>query len=113
MGLFQWLGRLLDDLISWLGEVVKAFLQGLMWALQKVWETVIATALIAAFGAVGILYVIFYAGEVLGETVMEVWDPANYNSKPSEVFKLQQAPQNSPLPTRRSEAKVLTLENWN
>jgi hypothetical protein len=112
MGLFQWLGKLLDDLIAWLGQAVKAFLEGLVWALQKVWETVVAAALWAAFGSVAVLYVIFYAGAALGETIMEVWDPATYNSKPSEVFQLKQAPQNSPLPTRRSEAKVLTLENW-
>ena len=113
MGLFQWLGRLLDDLIAWLGRAVKAFLESLMWALQKLWETVVATALVLAFGAVAVLYTIFYAGAVLGETIMEVWDPSYYDSKPSEVFKLQQAPQNSPLPTSRNEAKILTLENWN
>ena len=113
MRLFQWLGKLLDDLIYWLGEVVKIFLQDLVWDLQRLWETAIAAALTAAFGTTAVLYVIFYAGVVLGETIMEVWNPAKYNSRPSEVFNLQQAPQDSPLPTSRREAKILILENWN
>lgn len=110
MGLFQWLGKLLDDLIDWLGKAVKVFLEGLMWALQNLWETVILTALIAAFGIIAGLYIIFYAGLVLGETIVEIWDPKYYASKPSEVFSVQQAPAGSPLPTNRSEAKVLTLK---
>ena len=72
------------------------------------WETVIATALIMAFGYASVLHVIFYAGAVLGETIMEIWEPVFYDSQPAEVFKIRQAPENSPLPTRRSEAKVLT-----
>ena len=112
MGLFQWLGSLLDDLIEWLGRAVKAFLESLMWALQNVWEALVETALIAAFGAATVLYVIFYTGAAMGETMMEVWDPNRHSSIPSEVFKLKQAPQSSPLPTSRREAKILTLENW-
>lgn len=111
MGLFQWLGKLLDDLISWLGRSVKAFLEELIWALQKIWNTLIAATLLAAFGASAILHVIFYAGAALGQTIMEVWDPEYYDSKASEVFIIRQAPQDSPLPTKRREAKVLTLEN--
>lgn len=113
MGLFSWLGSLLDQLVAWLGSVFAAFFEALMWALEKVWETVVAVALIAAFGVVATLYVIFYAGAALGETMMEIWDPSYFNSKPSQVFKLRQAPQSSPLPTTRSEAKVLVLEHWN
>ena len=114
MGFFQFLGKLLDDLINWLGRAFKVFLEKLIWALQQIWQEAIAIALLAAFGQVSILYVIFYAGAVLGETIMEVWDPDYYNSKnskPSEVFKLKQAPQDSPLPTSGNEARVLTLEN--
>lgn len=118
MGFFAWVGSLIDQLVEWLGRAVKAFIDGLIWALQKVWETVIVTALIAAFGFVATLYVIFYAGAVLGETIMEIWDPSYYSSKPSEVFVLEKAPtfgqalQDSPLPANRSAAKKLTLENW-
>ncbi|EDN70600.1 hypothetical protein BGP_2639 [Beggiatoa sp. PS] len=112
MGFFSWLGNLLDQLVDWLGRAVKAFLEGLMWALQKLWDAVVATALKVAFGFVVTLYIIFYAGVALGETIMEIWDPSYVNSKPSQVFKMKQAPQNSPLPKKRSEAKVLTLENW-
>lgn len=118
MGFFAWVGSLIDQLIDWLGRVVKAFIEALVWALQKVWETVIVAALIAAFGLVATLYVIFYAGAVLGETIVEIWDPRYYDSKPSQVFIVEQAPtlgkglQDSPLPTNRAAAKKLTLENW-
>lgn len=121
MGFFAWVGSLIDQLVEWLGRAVKAFIDGLIWALQKVWETVIVAALIAAFGFVATLYVIFYAGAVLGETIVEIWDPVYYSSKPSQVFIVEQAPlsptfskasQDSPLPTNRSEAKRLKLENW-
>ena len=118
MGFFAWLGGLVDQLLDWLGIAVKAFIDALMWVLQRLWETVIAVALIAAFGRVATLYVIFYAGAALGETIMEAWDPNYYSSKPSEVFAVEQAPnfrpvyQNSPLPTNRSEAKLLDLRNW-
>lgn len=112
MGLFSWLGSLLDQLIDWLGRVVKAFLDALIWGLQELWDAVVVGILLAAFGYVTTLYVIFYAGVALGETIMEVWDPNYYSSKPSQVFKVEQAPQSSPLPTSRSEAKILTLKNW-
>lgn len=122
MGFFQrtfaWVGSLIDQLIEWLGRAVAAFIDALVWALQKVWETVIVAALIAAFGLVATLYVIFYAGAVLGETIMEIWDPRYYNTKPSEVFVVEQAPtfgkglQDSPLPTNRSAAQKIKLQNW-
>ncbi len=111
MGLFQWLGKLLDDLISWLGRAVAAFLEAFVWALEKIWQTAIATVLVAAFGYVAVLYAIFYAGAVLGQTIMEIWDPRYSDSKPSQVFQVKQAPQNSPLPKYRSDAKVIALEN--
>lgn len=118
---FAWVGSLVDQLIEWLGKAVQAFIDGLVWTLQRLWETAVVGTLIAAFGLVATLYVIFYAGVVLGETIMEIWDPSNYNTKPSQVFVLEpapafvlgQAPQSSPLPTNRSAAKRLTLQNWN
>ncbi|MBW4479359.1 MAG: hypothetical protein KME54_21515 [Tolypothrix brevis GSE-NOS-MK-07-07A] len=112
MGLFTWLGSLLNQLITWLGKVVAAFLEALMWAIQAVWDTAIASVLIVAFGADIVLHAIFYAGAIAGETLMEVWDPRYHNSKPSEVFSVTQAPQDSPLPTQRSKAKVVALKNW-
>jgi hypothetical protein len=115
MGFFTWLGSqvgcLIDQMINWLGEVCRWFIESLINALEKIWNTVIASALYAAFGAASIFYVIFYAGAKLGETIMEIWDPVYHNTKPSKVFIVKQAPQNSPLATRRSEAQVLTLEN--
>ncbi len=112
MGFFTWFGSLIDQFLDWLGEVFRRFIEALVYALQKIWETIVAAALITAFGYVATLYVIFYAGAVLEETIMEIWDPRYANSKPSEVFKLGQAPQSSPLPKKRSEAKKLKLENW-
>ena len=111
MGLFQWLGKLLDDLISWLGRAVAAFLQAFVNALQAIWNVAIASILIAAFGQVAILYAIFYAGAVLGQTIMEVWDPRYADSKPSQVFQVKQAPQNSPLPKYRSNNHVIVLQD--
>ena len=112
MGLFKWLGELLDDLIEWLTERAKVFLEALMNALQKVWPRV-SQALSEAFGAAtNLLYAIFYAGTVIGETIMEVWDPRYYNTKPSQVFNLKQAPQDSPLPIKRGESKVMELRNF-
>lgn len=112
MGLFAWLGSLLDQLISWLGRLVAAFLEALIFAIQAVWYTAIASVLISVFGAGVVLYAIFLAGAIAGETLMEVWDPRYYDSKPSQVFSVRQAPQSSPLPTQRSETKVVLLENW-
>lgn len=112
MGFFTWVGSLIDQFIDWLGEMFRRFIEALVNALEKIWETVVATALIAAFGLFAILYVIFYAGAMLGETIMEIWDPKYANSKPSQVFKLKQAPQDSPLPKYRDKAKVLELTNW-
>lgn len=118
MGFFAWVGGLIDELVAWLGRACKAFIEGLVWALEKIWQTAVVSVLIAAFGAVATLYVIFYAGFLLGETIMEVWDPRYSNSKPSEVIAVKQsptlrpAPQNSPLPTQRSEARVLILQDW-
>ncbi|MCT7969810.1 hypothetical protein NG799_26195 [Laspinema sp. D1] len=119
MGFFAWVGGLIDELLAWLGRACKAFIEGLVWALEKIWQTAVVSLLFTAFGAVATLYVIFYAGFLLGETIMEVWDPRYANSKPSEVINVKQsspvlglAPQNSPLPTQRSEARILTLENW-
>lgn len=111
MGFFGWLGSLVDQLLEWLGRVVATFINALAYALEKIWETAVATVLIAAFGYVATLYVIFYAGAVLGETIMEIWDPEYYDSKPSQVFKVKQAPQDSPLPANRSDAKILELED--
>lgn len=107
--MFEELGRLIDQSIAWLGERVADFLRALIRSLEKIWKTLVVASLIAAFGVVATLYVIFYASYLLGETIMEVWDPRNPN-KPSEVFKVRKGPQNTPLPKNRSEAKVLVLE---
>lgn len=112
MGFFAWLGSLIDELIEWLGEVFRAFINALVNSLKAIWYSEVAPILTAFFGYLDVtLYVIFYATALLGVTMMEIWDP-RYPNKQSQVFKLKQAPQNSPLPTNRSEARVLELENW-
>ena len=110
MGFFSWLGKIFDQLIAWLGEALAIFVNALVNLLGSVWDVVIVGTLTLAFGAQSLLYTIFYAGEFLNEVLMEVWDPAS--NKPSELFKLRQAPANTPLPKQRSEAKVVVLENW-
>jgi len=120
MGFFTWVGGLIDGLLAWLGQTVLSFIEALVYALEKIWETAVVTVLFAAFGAVATLYVIFYAGYLAGETIMEVWDPRYVNSKGSRVIKVKEAPklgmapQNSPLPpeSKRSDCQILTLENW-
>jgi len=118
MKLFSWLQYLFDQLLVFFRskrtilKTEEKFLEELILSLQEIWEAAVATVLVAAFGYVSTLYVIFYPCYMTGETIMEIWDPNYYDSKPSQIFKLKQAPQNSPLPKRRSEAKVLTLENW-
>ncbi|WP_143046498.1 CHAT domain-containing protein [Trichormus sp. NMC-1] len=110
-GLFTFLGELFDDLIKWLGKKCVDFIQKLIDNLQLVWQSISSTLLIA-FGNVPVLYGIFYAESMQGETLMEIWDPAYYDSKPSQVFSVRQYPIDNPLPTRRSDARVLMLENW-
>jgi len=122
MGFFtrlgSWIDRLAESVFDWLVDVttwvverLMFFIQTLFEKLQKVWSTLVAPVLAAAFGEISVLYVIFYSGAILGQTIMEIWNPLNVNSKPSQVFKLEQAPQHSPLPELRSEARVLKLEN--
>lgn len=110
MGFFQWLGQLLDDLVEWLGRAFTVFIEELILALKNIWELAVETALLAAFGAVSVLYVIFYAAASSAKTIMEVWDPNYFDSKPSEIFVVDKAPQDSPLPTHRNKAKILKLK---
>ncbi|NES23732.1 MAG: hypothetical protein F6K41_33635 [Symploca sp. SIO3E6] len=139
MGFFTWLGCWLDrvaesvfswlvDVTSWVVERLAVFVKILFETLQKVWSTEVVFVLIKSFGIKDFLHVIFYATRIAGETIMEIWDPLSVYSKPSQVFKVQQAkalqmtqsqalrttpaPQSSPLPKYRTAAKVLKLENW-
>ncbi|ROI10199.1 hypothetical protein ACLB6K_13595 [Microcystis aeruginosa FACHB-524] len=111
MGFFAWLGSLVDELIEWLGEVWSNFVQALVNKIQAIWYTEIAPVLREAFGILShiTLYVIYYAGAKIDEIIKEVWDP-RYPQKQSQVFILKKAPQNTPLPKYRSDAKVLELK---
>ena len=86
MGFFGWLGSLVDQLLEWLGSAFKFFINALVSELESLWKTVIRSALIAAFGFVAILYVIFYI--VNGETIAEFWD-AEQNTIPPIRFKVK------------------------
>jgi hypothetical protein len=110
MGLFAWVGSLIDQLVDWLTEALRSFINALIGALKLIWDTAVATVLIATFGLVGTLYVIFYAGTTRGKTIMEVWNPQNMDQA-SEVFIMDQAPPNQQMPKRGNE-RVLTLKNW-
>ncbi len=110
MGFFSWLGGLVDQLLDWLGRAVAAFINALVATIQALWYSAIVGVLIGAFGYAATLYAIFYAGAVLYETLMEVWNPNS--NKPSEVFSIEQAPANTPLPRQRSQVtKVMALKN--
>ncbi|NES23379.1 MAG: hypothetical protein F6K41_31795 [Symploca sp. SIO3E6] len=131
MGFFTWLGGWLDrvaesvfdwlvDVTTWIVERLIDFVQTLFQALQNIWSSEVASVLLEAFGVKDFLHVIFYAAKTVGWVMMEIWDSNYVYSKPSQVFKVQQsqalrmtpAPQNSPLPQQRSQAKVLKLENY-
>jgi len=108
---FHFLANLFNDLIEWLGKEVTRFLQKLVDKLQSIWATQVRTTLRTNFGDTSVLYVIFYAGEAIGETFMEIWDPRYYDSKPSQVFRLKTDLVDNPLPKCRQDARVLSLEN--
>jgi hypothetical protein len=105
MGFFGWLGSLVDQLFEWLGSVFKVFINALVSALQSLWETVIVSALIAAFGFAVILYVIFYV--VNGKTIAEFWDPQKDEETSSfEISGL--APPGTPIPRKSSKPMIIT-----
>ena len=109
MGIFTWLGDLADQLLAWLGRTLKAFIDALLSALKSIWKNQVVSVLKAVFGFVNYLYMIFYKGDSLGETIMEIWNPNSNTS--SEVFKMIQAPLGATLNKNRKEAKILQLTN--
>jgi hypothetical protein len=108
MSYFQWLGSLVDELIDWLGDIFASFVEELISIVQRIWDTIVSTALIAAYGFVVGLYVIFYSIGVIGETLMEIWNPnANvYNQRP-QVFTIQQAEQKQLPPRENAQHYVI------
>lgn len=99
-----------NNLSEFLGVDTVAF-KALFNAIEPIWDTCIVTVLIASFGEAKTLYVIFYAGILPNEIMMEIWDPI-YLNKQSQFFKLKLNFENLFLPKNRSEAKVLQLQNW-
>lgn len=88
--------------------------EDLLEAISPVWETTIVPTLISEFGKVPTLYAIWYAPDTPeNEVIFELWDPNYVDSKPSEVFRLKgKSNITKKLPRSRSEAKVITLNNW-
>ena len=39
MGFFTWFGSLIDQFLDWLGEIFRRFIEALVYALQKIWNT--------------------------------------------------------------------------
>ncbi len=111
MGFFSFLGNLLSNMISWLGQAFTTIIKGIISIVESLWYSVIAVTLVAAFGYAAILFAIFYAGRALGETIMEIWNPKK-PEQPSRLFSIKQADSVS-IPAERSNAKVMELSNIN
>ena len=121
MGIFtrigSWLDRLFDQLVNWLGKALKKFIKRLLNALENIWEMVKAT-LIAAYGFVVGLYLIFYTVKKIGETYIDVWNPKQSGN--TRQFQLGIAPapksatipsQEFPLPEKEDNPKIFVLQN--
>ena len=104
MGFFGWLGSLVDQLLEWLGSAFKFFINALVSELESLWKTVIRSALIAAFGFVAILYVIFYVKN--GKTMADFWDPQK-DKKPSSFVITGLAPPSTPIPRENSQPIIV------
>lgn len=88
--------------------------------LKPKWETTIMPSLIAEFGLVETLYVIFYLGKNQDEIIMEIWDRNYFDAKPSQVFVFELDAETVlelksvlKLTENRSQAKKYALNNWN
>ncbi|MEZ2226831.1 hypothetical protein [Microcoleus sp.] len=88
--------------------------------LKPNWETTIIPSLIAEFGLVETLYVIFYLGKNQDEIIMEIWDRNYFDAKPSQVFVFELDAETVlelksvlKLTENRSQAKKYALNNWN
>lgn len=88
--------------------------------LKPKWETTIMPSLIAEFGLVETLYVIFYLGKNQDEIIMEIWDCNYFDAKPSQVFVFELDAETVlelksvlKLTENRSQAKKYALNNWN
>ena len=81
--------------------------------LEPVWDRKIVPLLIDSFGRKALLHAIFYAGD--DEIVMEIWDPKHVNDIESQVFKFRGiSPKDARhFTSKRSQAKVLELRDWN
>ena len=105
----QFLRNLLFPISSFEPSTVDRLLE----AISPTWDTVIAPSLLSEFGNLATLHAIFYLASNTDEVILEVWDPSCVETKPSEVFKLAGVPDTAKrLPSSRSKAKILTLENW-
>jgi hypothetical protein len=74
MGFFGWLGGLVDDFLSWLGNSFIAFINAVVERLESIWDK-IQPRIEKILGYVQVLSFIII--EELGEIIIELWDPNN------------------------------------
>lgn len=88
--------------------------EALIEKVSPIWDTVIIPLLVTKFGKGSTLYAIFYApNSRKNKVILEIWDPNYVDTKPSEVFELEGMHDViEQLPTNRTKAQILTLENW-
>jgi hypothetical protein len=92
----------------------KAFPEFILEKLEPIWEEEIEPILISEFGRRSTLYIIFYLKQVQDQVVMEIWDPNYTETKPSQVFRIDNVPKSitNYLPVNRSQAEIGILTDW-
>jgi hypothetical protein len=83
--------------------------------LEPIWEEEIEPVLILEFGRYSTLHIVFYVKQGQDQVVMEIWDPNYIETKPSQVFRIDNVPKSitRDLPKNRSQAEISVLSDWN
>jgi hypothetical protein len=74
MGFFSWLGGLIDNAISWLGERIRNFIEGVVWVIETAWPS-IESYLERRFGYSKGLYVMLQI--IRGRVIGNFWEPGH------------------------------------
>ncbi|UXE63241.1 MAG: hypothetical protein KA717_11635 [Woronichinia naegeliana WA131] len=92
----------------------KAFPEFILEKLEPIWEEEIEPVLISEFGRRSTLYIIFFLKQEQNQVVMEIWDPNYVETKPSQVFRIDNVPKSitNYLPVSRSQAEIGILTDW-
>lgn len=75
MGFFGWLGGLVDDFLSWLGNAFIAFINAVVERLQSIWDSIIEPLIEEVLGYARVISFIII--EELNEVVIKLWNPSN------------------------------------